>query len=67
MHAGRKINTGREINPQITVFCAIRVQTKGANCTGRGSKGRKIKCLCIEKCETIKIRKIQRGKEGMSC
>lgn len=26
-----------------------------------------MKCLCREKCQTIKMGKIQKGKEGMSC
>lgn len=33
----------------------------------RRGKGRKMKCPCGEKHETIKMGKKQRGKEGMSC
>lgn len=61
------MNRGREMETQTKVYSAIREETNGDEVMG-GSKGRKIKCPCREKHETIKMgKKIQRGKEGMSC
>lgn len=62
------MNIEREMETWTKVYSVIRGETKGDEVIGeKKSKGRKIKCPCREKHETIKMGKIQRGKEGMSC